>query len=64
MPPTARGRKRPANGPVDLCSAQPAVAGHEQAGVSEYKNNKIFIDGFAAASAAASSAPLPNASAT
>ena len=27
MPPTARGRERLANGPVDLCSEQPAVAG-------------------------------------
>ena len=29
MPPTARGRKRLANGPADLCSAQPAAAGAE-----------------------------------
>ena len=27
MPPPARGRERLANGPVDLCSEQPAVAG-------------------------------------
>lgn len=35
MPPPARGRKRLANGPADLCSAQPAEAGTEgQTGVN------------------------------
>ena len=35
MPPPARGRKRSANGPADLCSAQPAEAGAEgQTGVN------------------------------